>query len=89
MVEIKFAAVDIGHLRELLAERIQADDAGVDRAQPHRERIDLVLHLRPQGADLLLFGAQRRGRAQQRDARHAALAERESSGKGAREQTQA
>ena len=54
-VEVEFVAVDVGHLGEPLAERIEPDDVRVHFAQPHRHRVDLVLQLLLQVRDLLLL----------------------------------
>ena len=45
-VEIEFAAVDVGHLGEALAQRVEADDVGIHLAQAHRHGVHALLQLR-------------------------------------------
>ena len=59
-VEIEFAAVDVRHLGEALAERIEADHVRVDLAEPHGHGVDPQLHLLLEiGYLLFLLGEQR------------------------------
>jgi Mg-chelatase subunit ChlI len=54
-VEVELAVIDFRHVGEALAERIQSQDVGIDRAQAQRHRIDPVLELRAQLLDLALL----------------------------------
>ena len=55
--EIEFAGVDVRHLREPLAQRIEANHMGVHLADSHGHRVDAALQLGFEFLDLgLLFG---------------------------------
>ena len=56
-LEIEFAVVDVRHLREALAQRIEANHMGIHLADAHGHRVDAALQLGFQFLDLgLLFG---------------------------------
>jgi hypothetical protein len=48
-------AVDVGHLGQSLAERIEANDVGTDLTQSHGHRIDPQLQMLPEVSDLALL----------------------------------
>ncbi len=56
-LEIEFAVVDVRHLREAFAQRVETDDVGIHLADAHRDRVDAALQLGLQFLDLgLLLG---------------------------------
>ena len=60
-LEIEFAVVDVRHLREALAQRVEANDVGIHLADAHGDRVDAALQLGLEFLDLgLLFGERRR-----------------------------
>jgi hypothetical protein len=59
--EVEFAPVDVGHLREALAQRVEADDVGIHLADAHGHRVDAALQLGLQFLDLGLLLGQGRG----------------------------
>ncbi len=52
-VEIELARIDVRHVREALAQRVEADHVGVDLTEAHRHGVDAFLQLRAQVGDLL------------------------------------
>src|SRR5439155_23974094 len=71
-LEIDVVAVEVGHLGETLAERIEPDDVRVHRAQAHRHGVHPQLQLLPELADLALLLGQQAAEAQ-RVTEHPAL----------------
>ena len=63
--EVEFPVVQIRHPRQAPAQRIEPDDVRVHLADPHRERIDLVLQYPPQVVDLRFLMHQFSGPAAQ------------------------
>ena len=56
-LEIEFASVDVRHLREALAQRIETNDVGVHLADSHGHRVDAALQFGLEFLDLgLLLG---------------------------------
>ena len=44
LVEIELATIEVGQVGDATAERVEADQVGVQRADTSRQRIDLALH---------------------------------------------
>jgi len=74
LVEVELAAIEAGEAREAAAERIEADEFGVERAHTRGDRIDLSIELAARRQDVrpLLLEDLRDIEARQRPRQHEA-----------------
>ncbi len=59
-VEIELPVLEVGHLREPPAERVETHDVRVHLAEPQSERVDVLLHRAPSGIELGFLGLEAR-----------------------------